>query len=120
MKKLHLSFLLISFFLLRCITPQAQVNLPYTLAFSSDDPAHWADGIAQDGDGGTSAINGLSLQIYTADADHTTLYPGSTIIWHDNSYFASSTSTYTGMTSGPDVTATNNGVPAMVIKSTDN
>jgi hypothetical protein len=120
MKKIYLPFLSLSFFLFQCITSRAQVNLPYTLTFSSDDAASWADGIAQAGDGGTPAINGLGLQVYTAGADHTTLYPGSTIVWHDNSYFFSSTDGYTGITSGPDVTATNNGVPAMVIKSTDN
>jgi Secretion system C-terminal sorting domain len=120
MKKLNLSFLLLSVLLFWCTASRAQVNLPYTLTFSSDDPANWTDGIAQDGDGGTSTINGLSLLIYTAAADHTTLYPGSTIVWHDNTYYASSTGSYTGITSGPDVTATNNGVPAMVIKSSDN
>jgi hypothetical protein len=120
MKNLNLSFLLSAFFLFLCTTSRAQVDLPYTLAFSSDDPAHWTDGTAQDGEGGTSTINGLSLQIYTAAADHTTLYPGSTIVWHDNIYLGSSNGSYTGITSGPDVTATNNSVPAMVIKSTDN
>jgi len=120
MKNFNLSFLLSISLLFLCITSRAQVNLPYTLSFSSDDPAHWADGIAQDGDGGTSKINGLSLQIYTAAADHTTLYAGSTIVWHDNSYLASSTGSYTAITSGPDITATDNGVPAMVIKSSDN
>ncbi|MEO8766499.1 MAG: T9SS type A sorting domain-containing protein [Ginsengibacter sp.] len=120
MKNLNLSFLLLSFFLFWCVTSQAQVNLPYSLTFSSDDPTDWTDGIAQDGEGGTSKINGLSLLIYTAAADHTTLYPGSTIVWHNNTYYASSTSSYTGITSGPDVTATINGVPAMVIKSSDN
>ncbi len=120
MKKLNLSFLLLSVLLFCSITSRAQVNLPYTLAFSSDDPAQWTDGIAQDGDGGTSKINGLNLLIYSAAADHTTLYPGSTIIWHDNSYYASSSGSYTGITSGPDITATNNGIPAMVIKSSDN
>src|SRR5665213_3159978 len=120
MKKLYSPFLLLGIFVFQSITSHAQVSLPYTLAFSSDDVAHWTDGIAQDGDGGTSKINGLSVQIYTASADHTTLYPGSTIVWHDNTYYASSTGSYTGITSGPDVAATTNGVPAMVIKSTDN
>ena len=120
MIKLNLSFLLLSLLLFCCATSRAQVNLPYTLTFSSDDPTHWTDGIAQDGDGGTSKINGLSLLIYSAGADHTSLYPGSTIVWHDNSYYASSSGSYTGITSGPDVIATNNGIPAMVIKSSDN
>ena len=103
MKKLNLSFLLIGVLLFCCTTSRAQLNLPYTLAFSSDEPAQWADGIAQDGEGGTSKINGLSLLIYTASADHTTLYPGSTIVWHDNTYLGSSTGSYTGITSGPDI-----------------
>src|SRR5664279_4667198 len=117
MKNLNLSFLLSAFFLFLCITSRAQVNLPYTLNFSSDDPTHWTDGIAQDGEGGTAKINGLTLQVYTAAADHITLFPGSTIVWHDNIYFSSSAGGYTGITSGPDITATDNGVPALIITS---
>ncbi|MDP4284913.1 MAG: T9SS type A sorting domain-containing protein [Bacteroidota bacterium] len=122
MRKVYFAILLSGIFLFKTFNSEAQVNLPYTLNFTSNDPTNWADGIAQDGDGGTSNINGLDLQIYTAGSDHTTLYtfPGSiqsTIEWYDNSYYYSNSSTYTGITSGPSIPATNNGVPAMVIKS---
>lgn len=117
MKQLCSSFLLLFLFILRTSSSHAQVDLPYTLTFTSDAAASWTDGIAEDGQGGAADINGLDLQIYTAAADHTTLFPGSTIIWHDNNYLYSSDPSYTGVTSGPDITATNNGVPAMVIKS---
>ncbi len=117
MKQFHLSRLLLCLFLFQGALSYAQVDLPYTLTFSSDDATNWTDGIAEDGQGGAADINGLDLQIYSASADHTTLFPGSTIIWHDNNYLGSSTPGYTGITSGPDVPATNNGIPAMVIKS---
>ncbi len=120
MKKLYHILLSFAIFLFTSIASHAQVSLPYTLTFTADDPTQWADGIAEDGDGGTSDISGLNLMIYTTDADHTSLYAGSTIIWHDNNYFFSGSSGYTGITSGPDMEATDNGVPAMVIKSADN
>ncbi len=119
MKQLHLPFLLLCVFLFQGITTPAQVNLPATLTFTSDNPSNWNDGVAEDGEGGSADINGLNLQVYTVDADHTTLFPGSTIIWHDNTYYASTAPGYTGITSGPDLAATINGVPAMVIKSAD-
>ncbi len=117
MKHYYLSPLLLCLFLFQALLSYAQVDLPYTLTFTADDAANWTDGIAEDGQGGAADINGLDLQVYTAATDHTTLYPGSVIIWHDNNYFSSSDPSYTGITSGPDITATNNGVPAMVIKS---
>lgn len=125
MKKRYLTVLFLSFFLCNHFSSRAQVNLPYTLSFTSNDAANWADGIAQDGDGGTSDINGLTIQIYTAGTDHTSLYTfadakQSILEWHDNSYYYSNSSTYTGITSGPSIDATDNGVPAMVIKSADN
>ncbi|MFN4315468.1 MAG: T9SS type A sorting domain-containing protein [Chitinophagaceae bacterium] len=94
----------------------SQVNLPYTLSFTSNDAANWADGIANDGDGGTSDINGLDIEIFAANSGFT-LLSGATMTWHDNNYFASNESGYTGITPGPDVPMTNNGVPAMVIRS---
>ncbi|HSN07584.1 MAG TPA: T9SS type A sorting domain-containing protein [Hanamia sp.] len=122
MRKVYLAILLSGLLLFKTFNSEAQVALPYTLNFTSNDATNWADGIAQDGDGGTQNILGLDLQIYTAGTDHTTLYtfPGniqSTIEWYDNSYYYSNSSSYTGITSGPSVPATNNGVPAMVIKS---
>lgn len=100
-----------------CMHVKAQVNLPYTLTFTSDDPSAWSDGIAQDGDGGTQNINGLDIQVYAADASFNKL-SGSTIIWHNNTYYNSNDGSYNGITPGPDVTVSNNGVPGMVIKST--
>ncbi|HEY4148294.1 MAG TPA: hypothetical protein VGM41_05175, partial [Chitinophagaceae bacterium] len=95
-----------------------QATLPYTLDFTSDDPGAWGGGIAQDGTGGTQSIaGGLHIEIFAADASFH-LLSGSTIVWHDNSYLASADGGYTAITPGPDVTVTNNGVPAMVMKST--
>ncbi len=95
----------------------SQVNLPYTLNFSSNDVANWADGIAQDGDGGTSKINGMTIRIYAAVQGTSTLYPASTMIWHNNGYYASNTPTYNGLTPGPDIDVTMDGIPSIVIKS---
>ncbi len=125
MKKIYLIILLSGFLISQSFMSEAQVNLPYTLTFTSNDATHWTDGIAEDGDGGTSDINGLKLQIYSASTDHTSLYtfPGniqSIIEWHDNDYFYSGSSGYTAITTGPSTPATANGVPAMVIKSADN
>ena len=93
----------------------AQVNLPHVLTFSSDEPS-WTAGVARDGEGGSEDIIGLEIQIFTASATFG-LEPGSTITWKTNTYFTSDDATYNGLTSGPDVEATNNGVPAMVMKS---
>ena len=106
MKNIYTFIVLFCSMLISTIQSHAQTSLPYTLNFTSDDPTNWADGIAQDGDGGTSDILGLNLQIYTAGSDHTTLYKypdntQSTIEWHDNSYYYSNSSSYTGITSGP-------------------
>jgi hypothetical protein len=117
MKQFYQRNLLLAFiFLMAFQRSGAQVNLPYTLHFSMDHPSNWSDGIAQDGDGGTSNINGLDIQIYAADASFNKL-GGSTIVWYDNGYYFSGTPGYTGITPGPDATVTSNGVPAMVIKS---
>lgn len=97
-------------------TVQAQVNLPHVLNFTAEDALAWADGIAQDGDGGSEDIIGLDIQIFTADALFA-LMPGTTITWKDNDYFASGDGNYTAITSGPDIYATNNGLPAMVIRN---
>jgi len=95
----------------------AQVALPVTLNFSADAAATWSDGIAQDGEGGSSKISGLDIQIFAANSSFAVL-PGATMIWHNNSYLSSSDGTFSGLTPGPDVPVTNNGVPAMVIRST--
>jgi hypothetical protein len=117
MKQFYQRNLLLAFILLLAFQRSgAQVNLPYTLNFTTDNPANWSDGIAQDGDGGTSNINGLDIQIYAADASFNKL-GGSTIVWHNNGYYYSNNSGYTAITPGPDATVTSNGVPAMVLKS---
>ena len=97
---------------------KAQVNLPYTLTFTSNAPGWSTTGIAHDGEGGTANINGLDIQIYTTLANFS-FAPGSTIVWYDNGYFYSANSSYTGITSGPDEEVTNNGVKGMVMKSAD-
>jgi hypothetical protein len=95
----------------------AQVSLPVTLNFTTNAAVAWADGIVQDGDGGSSKINGLDIYIFAADATNFNVFPGSIMKWDNNVYYASGDSTYNALTPGPDVTVTNNGVPAMVIKS---
>lgn len=94
----------------------AQVSLPATLVFQNDDAANWSDGIATDGDGGSQNINDLNIQIFAADASYS-LLPGSTMRWDNNSYYFSSDAAYNAITPGPDVQVTNNGVPAMVMRS---
>lgn len=93
----------------------AQVNLPATLTFTNNATASWSDGVAEDGDGGSSNINGITLQIYATTATFTPL-SGATMMWQDNTYFTGPNN-FNGITPGPDLTVTNNGVPAMVIKS---
>jgi hypothetical protein len=125
MKKRYSTLVLVFFFLFQCPYVKAQVNLPYTLHFTSNGADNrWTDGIAEDGDGGTNDIIGLQIQIYTAGTDHTSLYTfsdneQSVIEWYDNNYYYSGDASYTGITSGPSLIATSDGVPAMVIKSAD-
>jgi hypothetical protein len=105
----------LSLCVLTCAQLNAQVNLPATLTFTNNATALWSDGIAEDGDGGSSNINGITLQIYATTAAFTPL-SGATMMWQDTSYFTGPNN-FTGITPGPDPTMTNNGVPAMVIKS---
>ena len=46
-KAQHIFFITKLFFFFGCITSRAQVNLPYPLTFSSDDPIHWTDGVTK-------------------------------------------------------------------------
>ena len=73
-----------------------QVNLPYTLNFTANDAANWADGIAPDGDGGIANINGIDFQIYASNTGSFSLLPGATMLWHNNSYYLSGTPAFTG------------------------
>lgn len=98
-----------------CTQLSAQVNLPATLTFTNNATALWSDGVAEDGDGGSSNINGITLQIYATTATFTPL-PGATMMWQDSTYFTGPNN-FNGITPGPDPGMTNNGVPAMVIKS---
>src|SRR5690606_17947714 len=104
-----------------CISLQAlaQVPLPVTLNFTSNSTAAWSDGIAQDGDGGSSKISGLDIEIFAADASFNKL-AGSIITWKNNTYYYSGDNTFNAITVGPDMTVTNDGVPAMIIRSSDN
>jgi hypothetical protein len=105
----------LSLCVLACAQLNAQVNLPATLTFTNNATALWSDGIAEDGDGGSSNINGITLQIFAATAAFSPL-SGATMMWQDQAYF-SSVNNFNGITPGPDPGMTNNGVPAMVIKS---
>ncbi|SDL38070.1 gliding motility-associated C-terminal domain-containing protein [Pedobacter sp. ok626] len=52
-------------FLFLCLTIfKIQAQTPIVLTFNSNDATNWADGIAQDGEGGSTNIPGLSLQIF--------------------------------------------------------
>ncbi len=117
--KLFACFYAIAFLGVFAMPVMAQVNLPHTLSFSSNSSATWADGIATDGDGGSQNINGLDLQIYASNATFTAVHPGATMVWHNNAYFSSGHADFTGLTAGPDLAVTMDGVPAMVIKSAD-
>lgn len=112
MKNFCLRALLLTLLSFAFTTNHAQVNLPYTLNFSFNDAANWSDGIAQDGDGGSSNINGLDIQIYATDVSFNQL-AGGTIEWYDNSFYLSGTPTYNGITTGPGGT----GVDAIILKS---
>lgn len=117
MKKIYYRSLIPFLLVCLAINAVAQVNLPYTLQYSSNDAAAWSDGIAEDGDGGTQNINGLTMQIFAADASSFNVFAGSTMTWHDNNYLGSGDADYTALTPGPDIDVTNNGIPAMVLKS---
>jgi hypothetical protein len=97
----------------------AQVNLPYTLSFTTTGSTWATTGMATSGTGGTSSINGLTVEIYAANASFN-LLPGSTMEWDNNvTYFGSGDPSYTAITPGPDVTVSTDGVPAMVLKSSN-
>jgi hypothetical protein len=88
-----------------------------TLTFTQEDVVNWSDGIAEDGDGGSVNINGITLQIYEgANRTSNTQFTGSTMIWRNATWFASQNG-FTGITAGPDIAVTNAGMPSFIIKS---
>ena len=99
-------------------TGYTQVNLPYTLHFTSGS-ANWSNGIVRDGDGGTQNINGLDVEVFSSNGNFRDLQPVGTMTWHDNNYFMSGHTDYHGITPGPDATVTNEGIAEMIIKSSD-
>ena len=114
MKKLYSLFLLSATLVLLSPSVDAQVNLPYTLNFTSESTAAWSGGTAKDGEGGTQKINGLDVRIFAATTGFSPL-PGATMLWRNATWFASTG--FSGITPGPDVAVTMNGIPAIVIKS---
>ena len=94
----------------------AQVAPPATLTFTENDPINWAGGIATDGQGGSVDIDGLMLEMFAATSSFTPL-PDATMEWHDATYYIPIDGVFNGLTPGPDLTVTFDGVPAMVIRS---
>lgn len=87
-----------------------------TITFSQDDVSNWSDGIAEDGDGGSLNISGVTLQMYEgANRTSNTQFANSTMIWRNAAWFASSN--FNGITAGPELAVTNNGMPSFIIKS---
>ncbi|MBQ0820841.1 Ig-like domain-containing protein [Microvirga sp. HBU67558] len=67
-----------------------------TLNFSSNDPAHWSDGVAEDGEGGAINLFGANIQIgLLANPYGTSL--GVPIEWYDSANLATGTG-FTGLT----------------------
>jgi len=92
----------------------AQVDLPYTLDFTSNQSV--SGDLIEDGQGGTADINGLNFEIFpTSQADYTTPLPVFHMVWKDNSYWLSGDGSFNGV--GPDYDVDGNGVPALVLKS---
>jgi hypothetical protein len=55
-----------------------------TLSFSSDDPVNWAGGVATDGQGGSTDLAGIAIEVLDiSDANGTNV--GVPIEWHSNS-----------------------------------
>lgn len=86
------------------------------ISFKNNDATQWADGIAQDGDGGSADIAGITLQLYATTTAYTPLL--STIEWNDNDWYYSGDATFNGIKPVP-VNSEQGEVPAFVIKSAD-
>lgn len=84
--------------------------VPTTLTFSSDAPGAWADGIANDGDGGSTDIAGKTIEIFMI-SDTAGTPTGSALLYGAGDSFFALTS-YTGP--GPD-----GGARGMAIRSSD-
>ena len=67
-----------------------------TLSFSSDAPGSWAGGVATDGQGGSTALAGIDIQVRNiSDTNGTPL--GGSIEWYDAANLANSVG-FTGLT----------------------
>jgi hypothetical protein len=93
---------------------QAGISNAQTITFTANDPANWSDGIAQDGEGGSSDIPGITLQMYAANTAYAPIASG--IEWHNNSYLNSGQASFNAITPVPDASVQGE-VPAFVIKS---
>ncbi|WP_017259863.1 T9SS type A sorting domain-containing protein [Pedobacter arcticus] len=86
------------------------------LNFGNNEAIKWDDGVAEDGDGGSSDIAGITLQVYNiTDNSGTKLV--SKIKWYNNTDLSSSAPTYNAITEDFDSSA---GSKGMAIKSKDN
>lgn len=88
------------------------VAAPISLNFTSDGGGAWTDGIAEDGEGGSTNIPWITMQVLNITDVAGTNF--GTISWEDNSFMFSSDNSYSGLT-----WAVNNGTKGMAIKSSD-
>ncbi|WP_423147935.1 Ig-like domain-containing protein [Rubrolithibacter danxiaensis] len=75
------------------VTARAQT----TLTFSSNDVTAWADGIAQDGEGGSADFPGATIQIFNISNSSGTAL-GVPIEWHNNTDLAAPGLDFSGLT----------------------
>ncbi|NEU07291.1 hypothetical protein GZH53_03100, partial [Flavihumibacter sp. R14] len=95
-------------------------DLPYTLSYTADDNINWADGIAQDGEGGTKDINEYTIEIFGADKQDFNKLPGTTMMWKEGVFFGlANNELFKGLTVGPVEYVSEDGFPALVIKGSD-
>ncbi len=85
---------------------------PISLNYTSDGGGAWADGIAEDGEGGSTNIPWITMQVLNITDVAGTNF--GTISWEDNNFMFSSDNSYSGLT-----WAVNNGTKGMAIKSSD-
>ncbi len=110
MKKLLLSFFTTTVFFFFSPNLIAQT----TLNFASNDASNWADGIAQDGEGGSDDFPGKVIQIFNISNTSGTALGGS-IEWYDATYLANSQG-FNGLTT---VNAPSGSWKGISIKSAD-
>ncbi|GET24068.1 S-layer family protein [Prolixibacter sp. NT017] len=107
---LKLFFLLIALFFLQNAGAQTTLSSSPTLTFSST--AGLSDYIAQDGDGGSTPISDIDIQIFNISDVNGTMQ--SALSWENNSWLASANSSFSALTN-----PNNSGSKGMDIKSAD-